>query len=76
MPACLDYVSDRCVVGICAGSADQVSFFIQNERTILMLSKLYQGKPVEGLSEVAWIKPAGPTVSAVCLGSLQFRLGG
>jgi len=54
-------------------SADQVSFLIQKERIILMLSKLYPGKPVKGLSGVAGSKPAGPTVSAYCQGSLQCR---
>jgi hypothetical protein len=38
-----------------------------------MLSKLYPGKPVEGLFGVAGSKLAGPTVSAYCQGSLQSR---
>ena len=71
--ACFDLVPGPGMAGNAAGPAEQVSFFIQNERFILMLSKLYPVKPVLGLSGVAGSNLAGPTVSAYCQGSLQCR---
>ena len=40
-----------------------------------MLSKLYQGKPVEGLREVAWFKLTGPTVAAFSPGTTSIFQG-